>query len=306
MPGIEHFSTVNTPLDQYRESIELELVKRVEVPFTKGEIIYAQTESGVSVVVKKPLRKEQAEHEWVGLNKAHSTGILVPLPIALINYSQEQLAIVSALVDGNNLYYFPNPKIKSEIGRQVRIMHDLAEVDGRTWESSGRKTFEYYDKYKFNWSRGKIEELSIDSETSLLLTSLAINMEVFCRESQPTFNHNDLHDGQIIVDKNNTPVIIDFGNWNEETWLNDLGYYLFHLIRTDRNNDDFGNFLDGYTGGKKFSDVEKSNLAFYLLFISSRALAYFYRNNSPYLAIAKDTHTKVLAYLADEVLWKSY
>lgn len=306
MSRIERFATSQTSFDQYNESIGLEFEKRMEIPFTGGEIIYAKTESGIEVVVKKTLHRYQAEHEWKGLNIAHSTGISVPLPIALINYSQEQLAIISSLVKGNNLYYYPNSEIKAEIGKQIRIMHQSAKIEGETWRSSGRSSFEYYDKYMFNWSHIGLEEVDLDSKTTSLLTVLRGKMEQFCKESQPIFNHNDLHDGQIIVD-NNSPTIIDFGNWLEETWLNDAGYYLFHLIRTNRTGtDDFTIFLNGYNRGQKLSDTERSNLIFYLLFISSRALTYFYRNNSSYLTTAKETHKRVLDYVDSEEAWKFY
>ncbi len=307
MSEIERFTTAQTSLDQYRQSVGLELGKRMEIPFTGGEIIYAQTESGLAVVVKRTLRKEQAEHEWIGLNIVYPTGVSVPSPIALINYDQNQLAIVSTQVDGNNLYFYPNPEVKAEMGKQIKTMHQLAKVDGKMWESSGRSSFTYYDKYMFNWSRGGLEDLGVGSETHQLLTALTQNVEQFCKESLPVFNHNDLHDGQIIVDNNNSPTIIDFGNWTEETWLNDIGYYLFHLIRTGRDKgDDFLIFLDGYRGSEKLSDSEKSNLSFYLLFISSRALTYFYRSRSSYLPTAKETHNRVLAYIDNEESWKAY
>ena len=303
----EHFITAQTPLGQYRQFIDLELGEEVGIPFTGAEIIYAETDSGSKVVIKKTLHNWQAEHEWIGLNTAYRAGISVPLPVALINYTKDQLAIVSTGSTIPILVIDPNPEVKAEMGRQIKTMHQLAMVDEKMWKLSGRSSFTYYDKYMFNWSRGRIAELSVDSKTAILLSSFAENMDQYCKESKPTFNHNDLHDGQIIVSDNGAPTIIDFGNWIEETWLNDIGYHLFHLIRTDRTRTkDFVNFLNGYCEGKKLSDIEKSNLAFYLLFITSRALTYFYRNRSSYLPTAKETHNKVLAYLEDETIWKSY
>lgn len=300
------FTTVQTSLDQYKQFIDLNLGVRSSIPFTGGEIIHAETDSGNKVIIKRPARNEQAEHEWLGLKIACSTGISVPVPIALIKYNSDRLAIVSTQIDGRNLYYFPNQAIKNEIGRQIKVMHQLADVDGRSWKSSGRDTFVYYDRYIFNWSKGEIEELDANSESFLLLQSLSAIAEQSCKATKPVFNHNDLHDGQIIVGEDGKPTIIDFGNWLEESWLNEIGYHLFHLIRTDRTEtNDFANFLNGYLESKKLSDAEKSNLAFYLLFISSRALSYFYRNNDPYLPAAKETHNKVLMYLDNEKLWKS-
>ncbi|HWA51790.1 MAG TPA: phosphotransferase [Patescibacteria group bacterium] len=302
----EHFATVQSSLEKYASSIDLEITEKNKIPFTGGEIIYARTQSGMDVVIKKTARKNQAEHEWRGLNTAHSTGIATPSPIALVNYNQDHLALVSTRIHGKSLYFNPNPGIKDKLGNQIRIMHNTAQVTGDSWKATGRNSFAYYDKYIFNWSRVGLEEINIDSKSYALIKSFRDLMEQFCNETQPTFNHNDLHDGQVIVTEENIPVLIDFGEWTEETWLNDIGYYLFHQIRTDRPKDDFSTFLNGYLSGERLSESERSNLAFYLLFISSRALTYFYRNSSPYLSTAKETHGKVLKYVDNEEVWKNY
>ena len=307
MPETERFSAVETFMDQGSHSVDLKLGEKTEIPFTGGEIIYATTDLGKKVIIKKTLYNEQARHEWLGLNIAHSSGVSTPKPVALINYTADQLAIVSNFIEGDNLYYHPNPAVKPEIGRQIKKMHQNAQVGGNTWVSTGRSSFVYYDRYVFNWTSGEIEELNANSKTIAILTELTDAMGQFCTKSTPTFNHNDLHDGQVIVNSSGVPIIIDFGNWLEETWLNDVGYYLFHLVRIDRaETEDFNNFLSGYHEKEKLSDIERSNLAYYLLFISSRALTYFYKRHSTYLPIAKETHNKVLAHLNTETIWKSY
>lgn len=290
-----------------RDSINLDLGERIRTPFSGAEVVHASTVSGDRVVIKRPLRNEQARHEWEGLNIAETTGISVPRPIALINYSTDRVAMVSSYVEGDKVFDKPNPDVKVEVGRQIRRMHQSAQVTGESWVSSGRGSFVYYDRYIFRWARGDIEELREDGRTASILGELTDTTDQFCRNSEPTFNHNDLHDGQVIVDGNGKPTIIDFGNWIEETWMNDIGYHLFHLVRTDRvRTDDFTNFLSGYMEGKKMTDTEKTNLAFYLLFISSRALNFFYRRHSSYLPVAQETHKKVLVHVEKEAIWRDY
>lgn len=290
-----------------RDSIDLELGERITIPFTGAEIIYATTISGDKVVIKKPLNNDRARHEWKGLNTVEPTGISIPKPVALISYSEDQLAIVSSYVEGDKLYDKPNPDVKAEVGRQIKKVHQSAQIVGEDWVSSGRSSFVYYDRYIFRWAKGNIVELGTDSRTASMLGELTDTADQFCTHSEPTFNHNDLHDGQVIVDGNGKPTIIDFGNWIEETWLNDIGYHLFHLVRTDRAyTDDFTKFLSGYLENRKLTDAEKSNLAFYLLFISSRALNYFHRRHSSYLSVAQGTHRKVLDHLENESIWMDY
>lgn len=302
----ERFDVIET-LDFDEPHIKLEINRRMVVPFTGGEITYATTLSGEKFVIKKPINDEQAKHEWKGLNIAYSAGISTPRPIALINYNEDQLGIVSGFVEGKNLHFHSDPEVKVKVGEQFRVMHQKARTDGNIWESSGRSSFSYYDELIFNWSREGIEELKFDGEDIVILKELAHTTEEFCRKSVPTFNHNDLHDGQIIVNREGEPTIMDFGNWTEETWINDIAYHLFHLIRNSKEKtDDFINFLSGYHKKEKLSDIEKTNLAFYLLFISSRALAYFYNRHSRYLPVAQKTHEKVLDYLKKETIWKNY
>jgi|GEM_PF-2921773 len=305
MKDKEQFRIIDPSSSRNENHIELEVGKKLSVPFTGGEIIFATTNSGEKVVIKKPRDNKQAKHEWEGLRKAESAGVSIPRPIALISYSADRLAILSDFIEGDNLYYNPNPSVKSEVGRQIKSLHQNAQVEGNIWESTGRSTFVYYDRYIFHWTRGGLKELQADSRTTSILGKLIGTASDFCQNSRPVFNHNDLHDGQIIVDGNSHPTIIDFGNWIEETWLNEIGYHLFHLIRTDRaETDDFTNFLNGYFKDRKMSDTEKSNLAFYLLFISSRALNYFYNRHSSYLPTAQETHEKVLGHVNNERIWK--
>lgn len=301
------FNIIENPLSKETSPLELTMGEKRDIPFTGGKLVFATIKSGEKVVVKIPFSKSGAQHEWIGLKTAHTADVRVPTPIALINYQDDKLAIVSGFIEGKNLYDNPNPSTKTRVGRSVKKMHKNASVDGFAWNSSGRSTFAYYDKNIVNWASGELEELQVDSRTNSLLNKLADTMADFCSHTKPVFNHNDLHDGQIIVDAKGNPNITDFGNWIEEGWLNEISYHLFHLVRTGKvEEDNFTNFLKGYLGNKRLTEVEKSVMAFYLLFISARALNYFNMRNSSYLSIAKNNHKKVLKFLEDEVIWKKY
>lgn len=303
----ETFDIVESTRGREKDFTDLRIDKKEAPSFTGSEIVYARTSLGEKVVIKIPSDKDRTIHEWQGLSAVEKAGVSIPPPIALVNYPPDRLAIVSNFIEGDNLYFNPNPGIKAEVGRQIKKMHQKAEIDGRFWESSGRSSYIYYDRYIFSWGSGEIEELQIDSRTSSLLKKFSDMMMDFCKQTKPVFNHNDLHDGQIILSREGAPVIIDFGDWKEESWLNDIAYHLFHLIRTDRAEpENFANFLNGYLGNDQLSEAEKSTLAFYLLFISARALNYFSRRQSSYLSIAKETHRKIVDYLEKETIWKKY
>jgi len=284
----EHFDIVESSFGGCVDSINLKICNKEAALFSGSQVVYASTDLGEKVAIKIPLDCDQARHEWKGLKAVYLADVSIPTPIALIKFPKHQLAIVSGFVEGNDLYISPNPDVKKKVGIQVKKMHQNVRIDGKTWESSERSTFVYYDKFIFSWAAGDFKELQAGSNTISLLGKFTDTMEDFCGHTKPVFNHNDIHDGQIIVNKNGEPVIIDFGDWVEEGWLNDLGFHLFHLIRTEREESgDFINFLDGYLGKNKLSEDEKSTLAFYLLFISARALYYFDKRQSSYLPIAK-------------------
>lgn len=304
---MEHYRIVESVFQQETERIGLKMLDTEAELFTGSKVIYASSDSGEKVVLKIPFNSTKTLYEWEGLKKAFRAHTPIPEPIALIDYLDNQLAIVSSFVAGDNLYFNPNPGIKTKIGKEVRKMHQNAQIEGRDWIESKRSTYIYYDQFISRWATGEFGELKSGSKTLLLLGKFTPSMENYCKTTVPVFNHNDLHDGQIIVDKNGNPKIIDFGNWVEEGWLNELGYHLFHLVRTRRiRTDDYPNFLDGYLSGKKLSDDEKSTLAFYLLFISARALSYFNSRNSSYLPFAQETHDGVLKLLDKEIIWKKY
>lgn len=303
----EHYKVAESLSQQETDQISLKTLNKETELFTGSKVIYALSNSGEKVAIKIPFDGSKTLYEWEGIIKAFKADVPIPKPIALINYLDDQLAIVSSFVAGDNLYFNPNPDIKTEIGKEVKKMHQKAQIEGKDWIKSKRNTFIYYDQFIFRWATGQFKELGSGSKTLLLLGKFTPSMESYCKTTIPVFNHNDLHDGQIIVDENGNPKIIDFGNWVEEGWLNELGYHLFHLVRTRRiSTEDFPNFLDGYLSGRKLSEDEKSTLAFYLLFISARALNYFNSRNSSYLPFAQETHNGVLKLLDREIIWKKY
>ena len=74
----------------------------------------------------------------------------------------------------------------------------------------------------------------------------------------------------------------------------------------DKVGGNFDKFLNGYLKSAYLTETEKSIMAFYLLFISARAIEYFQNTKSRYLEKAVDTHNKILRYTDEERLWKDY
>lgn len=301
------FNIIESPLDRIGDYLDVEINCNILMPYTKSEIFVATIDFGEKIAIKQSSNSENVLHEWKGLKTAWIANVSVPTPIALVSYTGDSLAMVSKFIEGDVLFFNPNSDIEIEVGKQIKTLHDHALVDGNIWKSSERNTFVYYDKFITNWRAQEFESKRSKSTTVSLLDKFAVSAIDLCLNGKPVFNHNDLHDGQIIVNENKIPIIIDFGNWTEETWLNELGFNLFHCIRTDRLQiDNFTKFLNGYLGTEKLSETEKTTLAFYLLFISARALNYFKDRQSSYLPIAEDTHAKVLEYIKSEKIWKKY
>ncbi|MCK4822829.1 phosphotransferase [bacterium] len=298
------FSTIDYHKENNLPSeINTEILKEITIPFTGSEILFAQMESGKNVVIKIPGRYGNAKREWIGLNKAHNAGVPVPQPIALALDSRGRQAIISQKIEGDNLYYNPNDAVKYSVGQIIRSMHEHTPISGKEWVNSGKSDFSYFDKRIFYWMNGPTEGLKMGSKTQVLLDKFADSMRDHCQDVFPTFTHNDLHDGQVIISKGK-PSLIDFENWKEESPASEIAYYLFHSIRSNRTGEGFLNFMKGYLRNTTLSEQEKSVLMFHLLFISAGAVSYFHNQRINYLEIAESTHQKVLNYVNEENLWK--
>lgn len=207
-------------------------------------------------------------------------------------------------VEGPPIFKNPDMRLRTKMGVTVLKMHESVVVNGNDWQKSGKPTFIYYDRSLFKWSVETGNQLGPESKVQEIIKKFAGTASSYCEASIPVFNHNDLHEGQVIVNTAGDVVLLDFENWREDTKLNDLAYYLFQLIRTKSSFENYKAFLMGYLGTKTLTDSDKSVLSFYLLFISARALNYFLMTESKYIKIATDTHDRVLKFVEEERLWK--
>ena len=286
--------------------VVLNVHKKEIVPFTGNSILYATSESGTKVVIKISTSNSGAQREWKGLNMAHGAGLSVPEPYALAKSKDNEKLIIFEKVEGELLYTSNQTRLRIDLGEIVKDMHNQIFVSGNGWVSSGKPDFSYYEKLLNRYLKSSLNELKAGSETHTILNKFVNVMSYYCKTITPVFNHNDLHDGQIIVKPNQKLVLLDFENWKEETQLNEISYYLFHLIKDGSVNRNFDKFINGYLKSYRLTDTEKSVMTFYLLFISARAIDYFKNTGSKYLQKALETHKKVLRYTNDERLWKDY
>lgn len=65
--------------------------------------------------------------------------------------------------------------------------------------------------------------------------------------------------------------------------------------------DKFGYFLEGYFKNQKINESLLKAINFYTLFISTRALDYFMKNNPKYYKSAAKTHNKILEHIVKTI-----
>lgn len=290
--------------DLFTPGFKLEVFKEVIAPFTGSTVLFATIESGLAVAIKISATKGGAEREWVGLSKVYRAGVSVPEPLALARDLKGSTVLILEKVEGESLYSHPSGEAKRRLGQLVKQMHEQTQIEGDEWVKSEKPDFTYYDRCLFYWLCGSVEEFGAGSKTQVLLKKFVDATISYCGTISPVFTHQDIHDGQVFVKGNKDPVLIDFEHWKEESQLNELAHYLFHSIRTDRVPEGFAEFMRGYLEASSLSENEKLVLMFNLLFISARALDYFYTRKHPYLEKAKTNHQKILDYIEQERLWK--
>lgn len=276
--------------------------KEAITTFRGNKLIYATAEDGLEVVIKISSKVGGSENEWQALVRAYDMDISVPKPLLLGKTDSGQDAIVSLRIFGNSLSLDMGVGIRDSLGKVIKKMHDSVFVNGAQWAKSGKKDFSYYENTLHRWINSPLSDIKYGS-VQAILSELSQPMANYCYKTSPVFNHNDLHDGQVILEGNKI-VLVDFENWQENSRLNEIAFYLFHCIRMNRRLDNFNEFLRGYLEGVSISEEEKIILLFNVLFISSRALEYFSLRNVKYLETAKNNHRKVLDFVEKETLWK--
>jgi Ser/Thr protein kinase RdoA (MazF antagonist) len=286
------------------KNISFSETSRFTTPYSGSEVRFGTLDSGRRVVVKVSARKLGAEREWGGLVRTFEAGLSVPEPIALVNTQIGHPALVTEQMEGKLMYYTSQNELRYRLGQMVKRMHDAVPVDSRRWVEAGKSDLTYYESRLHHWWIANAEVLGVKTDSQALFKKLVPMMATYCNSVVPRFNHNDLHDGQVIVVGENI-TIIDFEDWIEESPMNDLAYYLYSTIRTGTIDEQFGYFLDGYLETEILSEVEKGALMFYLLYISCRSVNQFKLRRVGLAEIALSTHQKVVKYIKRERLWKN-
>jgi len=251
----------------------LNVHKKEIAPFTGNSILYATSESRTEVAIKISTNSGSTQREWKGLNMTYGAGLSVPKPYALAKNKDGEKLLISEKIEGELLYTSNNARLRIDLGKITRDMHDKVPVSGTGWSSSGKTDFSYYSELLRKYLGSPLNELQSNSETQVILNKLSDTMLNYCGNAIPVFNHNDIHDGQAIV---------------------------------KRVNKNFDAFLNGYLDSNDLTDTEKSVMTFYILFISTRAIDYLQNIKSRYLERARETHKKVLRFINSERLWKDY
>lgn len=295
------FINPTNPLEKRQEFL---IAEEIPVTFRGGRIIYAASPENVQVVIKIPKDEQGAEREWFGLTKTSDAGIPVPKPMLLGLSNSGQPCVVLERICGTPLFLNHSHEAREQFGQTVKQMHTRVKIEGSEWLYRGKSDYSYYDEKIKLW--GEKQQLIGDNSllTQYLFQILSLPMVDYCNRALPVFNHNDIHDGQVIWSNKNRGILIDFENWTEDRPMNDLGFYLFHCLRNDTRFEMFKGFMSGYLERDSLGEADKQALIFNLLFISTRAIIIFSTYKPEYVETAKTNHQKVLEFIKHETLWK--
>jgi len=260
--------------------------------FSGSVILFGSLGTENPVVVKIPRFSKDAEREWEGLTKAFAARVSVPEPIALIEFGKKQKAIMMKQIMGDKLYFNDDMLMRKKLGAMVFEMHSAVHIDKNNNLVPCLHYQEQLEKYKSFNSPGQ----SVWKTTNKLLSKL-YPYAFENHNIKSVFNHNDLHEGQIIIEADGNLRILDFGNWKIDSNLNDIAYLLFHTIRTKKSIKCYECFLEGYFQNNCADKYLRNAIHFYTLFISARALEYFISTDSKHFASALNTHRDILKYM---------
>ena len=285
--------------------LEIDILETRLTPFTGSLIIHGNTSDKSIVTAKFSTLPGGAENEWLGQTTAFRAGVQSPKPIALIQDSTNRLGIVSRHIDGTDLMKTNEKKDFLDFGSIIKKMHSDIIVDGSIWNRLGKDNFIYYDKYINQWLNLINSGIINSPRVHELLKLYARALESRLPYVKPVFTHYDLHDGQVLKDVIVHKLhLIDFERWREGDPLDDIAIYLYHNLRMNRPQEFFIDFTRGYLSSKKFSDLEKGVINFFLLFTSFKSVDYYQRFRSKDLPVALTQLEKVEKYVSEEKLFK--
>lgn len=289
-PSYKGSSQVFTPINEF------------PAEFSGSKIIFAADDHGKDVVLKYSVYPNGAKREWQGLQKvAHYEFIQQPVLLGL-DQETDQTVLVTKKMSGQILSQNDESQHRFTLGTMLAQIHNETNIPGEEWDRSQKADFGYFQKSLENWKWPEKQKLFSQTFALPLLQYLWRSIESLPKR-MPSFTHQDLHEGQVLLQSENLGII-DFEFWLEADPLEDLAIYLFHLIREKQPLSRLSPLLEGYFLDKDFSEDDKLLISFYTLFIAARAVSFFSQNRPSYLPTALSSLNRVTEYVDTQQLWK--
>ncbi len=290
--------------EQDLQPFSIHVSQEVISPFTNSKLLFGITTDNEKVVAKITTSPDGNLREWEGLQKVSIIGTQVQEGIVAGQLDDGSPVLVTREIEGKSLVNVPGEIHRRNLGHLLKKIHAKTKIDGIEWEKSGKKDFRYYDWHLSYWHK-KAEEISpVCRRAVSIIDTLVETASSYFQSSEPVFTHQDLHDEQVLINTNNLEVVIDFENWKEADYLDDLAMYLFHSIREESPITFYHELLNGYLNEGKTTDQENSIIAFDTLFFALRAVGYFHKFNLPYLDTALSNLVLVTKFIDQETPWK--
>lgn len=278
--------------------------RKITAAFSGSQIIFGSTSDHQDVVLKGSAYSQGLSREWAGLQALHQQPLAVQVPLAVVADPQGSRFLMTQWVKGQSLVEMTEDGVRHRVGELVKNIHDQVNISGAEWQHSSKSQFTYYDRYLAYWQRHQVPHLEAESRPVQLLRVLARPMIDHLAQVQPHFTHQDVHDGQIIVEANAQPVLLDFEWWQEDDPLVDLAMYLFHTLRMAQPLAYVRELYQGYQADQELPESDRDSIAFYLLFIAARAVASFRQLQSAYLPVAEQNLQTITAFIDQEKPWR--
>lgn len=276
-------------------------------PFTQSLLYFGRfSESEERVVLKMPKHFSRLRQEWRGSNRVFKSGVSTAQPIAHIALTSDSSeGMVFEFVNGEVLYKTGDLDKRMKFGQITKQMHDLIPGSINQWEASGNRDFSHFNSVTTNW-----KELPSFSDVRfkrvlLIYQHLAKLVGNYFKGIQPVFLHGDLHDGQLLVDKEKL-TLIDFDSCKEGCPLGDLAMYAYHVLRTGSNLEFVDSFFKGYYGDKEVTEKDKMIFAFLLTYTGLRSVEWYSKFIPGKVDYPLDQLTKVAGYIDREMPWKKF
>lgn len=249
------------------QEIQVRVTERFLSPYNKSPLMYGKLEDGRDVALKFSTTG-YARNEYTGLALLYSNGVRVPQPIAFVTRDEPpNSGLIMERVYGDTLDKVPSVLNRFLLGREVRKMHMIG-VSGFGLVNDGLPQFQRGEEYVEAVVSEIMPHIQNDREVAHLLSELW--SELRPHATQPRFIHRDVKDKNVIVDRSSRVTLFDLEYWNGGDPMWDVGGYLFYILRIQKPEAEFREFLQGYTDGQELTDPQKSHILFYSLLSAGR------------------------------------